>query len=172
MKRTIIFALFALSVLSSWADDTRAVYIVRSIDASSADPWTTNMLVPTEAVRLYTPSLFTKKGPSVNISMSADISFSVTGSREIERSKLNVLYRFDVAITGSRPLPKPDKVISVKFSLSELVREGGPAAQSPGFYALRKAIGAGSYKTGSAWIQSLEYDGAGRFNARVALKKN
>jgi hypothetical protein len=171
MKRTVIFALLVFTALCLWAEDTHAVYIVRSIGTSSADPWTANMLVPTEAVRLYTPSRFTKNGSSVDISMSADISFSVAGSRELERSKLNVLYRFDVAITGSKPLPKPDKVLTVRFSLSELVKKGGPASQSPGFYALRKAISAGPYKSGSGWIQSIDYDGAGRFTVKVALKK-
>lgn len=171
MKRFLLSTTFAMMALLVWADDTRAVYVVSSAGTSSANPWTANMLVPTEAVRLYAPSRFTKKGTALDISMSADISFSVSGSREIERSKTNVLYRFDVAITGSKSLPRPDKVVSVRFSLSELVKKGGPAAQSPGFYALRKAIASGPYKSGSAWVQSIDYDGAGRFTASVALKK-
>jgi hypothetical protein len=130
------------------------------------------MLVPTEAVRLYVPSLFTRKGATVDIQMSADISFSVSGSRELERSKLNVLYRFDVQIAGAKSLPKPDKVVTVRFSLSELVKKGGSASQSPGFYAMRKAIATGPYKSGSAWVQTIDYDGAGMFSVSVALKKN
>ena len=171
MKRFLLSTTFAMAALLAWADDTRAVFIVSNAGTSSANPWTANMLVPTEAVRLYVPSLFTRKGATVDIKMSADISFSVSGSREIERSKTNVLYRFDVAIAGSKSLPRPDKVVSVRFSLSELVKKGGPAAQSPGFYALRKAISAGPYKSGSAWVQSIDYDGAGRFTVSVALKK-
>jgi hypothetical protein len=172
MKRYSLLVLFSLFAAITWADDARAVYIVRSVGTSSADPWTANMLVPTEAVRLYTPSRFSRKGTSVDISMSADISFSVSGSREIERSKLNILYRFDVTIAGSKPLPKPDKVVSVRFSLSELLKKGGPSSQSPGFYALRKVIASSSFKKGSAWIQAIEYDGEGRFTAKVALKKD
>jgi hypothetical protein len=172
MKRFILSTAFAMAAFIAWADDPRAVFIVSDVGTSSANPWTANMLVPTEAVRLYVPSRFTKKGTTVDISMSADISFSVSGSRELERSKLNVLYRFDVQIAGTKSLPRPDKVVTVRFSLSELVKKGGPASQSPGFYALRKAISSGPYKSGSAWIQSIDYDGAGRFSVSVALKKD
>jgi hypothetical protein len=171
MKRFLLLTIFAMAGFFAWADDTRAVFIVSSVETASANPWTANMLVPTEAVRLYVPSRFTKKGFAVDIAMSADISFSVSSSREVDRSKLHILHRFDVTITGAKLLPKPGKLVAIKFSLSELAKRGGPAADSPGFYALRKAIDASSYRTGQAWVKSIEYDGAGSFDAVVALVK-
>ena len=69
-------------------------------------------------------------------------------------------------------MPKPDRRSTIRFSLSDIVRKGGKDAGSPLSYALRKAIGASSYKSGKAWIESASYDGAGRFVIVVGLKKN
>ncbi len=165
----LVFA--TLVVVSTFADDARKVYVIRDLENPASGTWTANMVVPVEAVRLYVPSRFSKSGKSVEITVATDVSYSVSGPSELERSASHTLVVFHINITGAVKLPKPEKRVKARFSLSELLKAGPVAAESPGFFALRKVIGASTYKSGSAWIESIEYDGAGRFLAVVALKK-
>lgn len=148
----------------------RAVFAIRGADVPSHDPWTANVL-PAEAAKLFVPAAFKKAGGKVEIELSAEASFSIGPARELERSKDNVLIRFDVAVAGAKPLPKADKTVKLRFSLADAIAAGGPSARSPGFYALRYAVESSPYAAGSAWIKDIEYDGAGRFVATVALRK-
>lgn len=171
MKRMILATLLVFLGISAFADDVRTVFVIQGIASSTSNPWTMNMVVPTEAVRLYAPSRFVKKLFSTDISVTTNVAFSVSGRRELERSETRVLLRYDVIFSGDSALPKPDKRVSVRFSLSELVNKGGPAADSPGFYALRKAVATGPYRSGLVWIESIDYDGAGQFTAVIGFMK-
>ncbi len=171
MKRMVLFVFTTFVVFTAVADDARKVYIIRDLNNPSSDTWTANMVLPVEAVRLYAPSRFSKSGKSVDISIATDVSYSVSGPRELERSAAHTLVVFEIGIAGAEKLPKPDKRVKTRFSLSELLKAGSVAAESPGFFALRKVIGESTYKSGMAWLESIEYDGKGRFLAVVALKK-
>ncbi len=171
MKRMVLLVLVACAVFSAMADDARKVYVIRDLENPASDTWTANMVVPVEAVRLYVPSRFSKNGKLVDITIATDVSYSVSGPRELERSVSHTLVVFYINIAGAEKLPKPDKRVKARFSLSELLKAGSVASESPGFFALRKVIGESTFKSGTAWIESIEYDGTGRFLAVVALKK-
>lgn len=152
------------------AGASRTVYVIRGAEVPSHDPWTANVL-PAEAARLFAPSAFRKAGGTVEIELSAEASFSIGPARELERSKDKVLLSFDVSAVGTKPLPKADKTVKLRFSLADAVAAGGPAAGSPGFYALKRAVESSPYASGTAWIKEIEYDGAGRFAVTVAIRK-
>lgn len=172
MRKTGLF-LFTLCIaaLSVWADGPRYVYEVRDKTAPSGDPWSMNMGVVAEAARLFNPVTFSKSGGEVAITLDAALSFSLTRSADIERSPTRVLVRHEVVLHGARATPKPAKRSTIRFSLSELVKKGGRHADSPLMYALRKAIEGSAYRSGKAWVESANYDDAGRFTVVIALAK-
>lgn len=177
MRRAIVTAaLMSISIFVVGADPSgsKAVFVIRGAETPAQDPWTLNVL-PAEAARLFVPSDFRKKGPGVEIATSAKASFSIGPARELERSKDKVLLRFDVVVRGAPRLPRADKTVTMRFSLADVIASGGASggayARSPGLYAISKAISAGPYASGSAWLKSIDYDGAGRFVASVALRK-
>ena len=177
MKRSIILAIaLGTLVLGAAADDPHYVYEIRELGkaagSAASQVWDMNMGVVAEAARLYVPVSFVKKSGTVSFTLDATMSFSTGASVEIERSAERVLVRHEVSVQGVKPLPKPDKRSTIRFSLADIVRKGGNDAGSPLSYALRKAIGAASYKTGKAWVESATYDGAGRFVIVIGLRKN
>ena len=177
MKQSI-FLTIALGtlVMAAAADDTRYVYEIRELDkpagSAASQVWDMNMVVVAEAARLYVPVSFVKKSGTVSFTLDATMSFSTGPSVELERSAERVLVRHAVSVKGAQPLPRPDKRSTIRFSLADIVRKGGKDAGSPLTYALKKAIGASSYKTGRAWVESAAYDGSGRFVVVIGLKKN
>ncbi len=177
MKRSIILTIaLGTLMMAAAADDPRYVYEIREIGkaagSAASQVWEMNMGVVAEAARLYVPVSFIRKSGTVSFTLDATMSFSTGASIEMERSAERVLVRHEVSVKGTQPLPKPDKRTTIRFSLADIVRKGGKDAGSPLTYALRKAIGAASYKTGRAWVESATYDGAGRFVIVVGLKKN
>jgi len=172
MKRfgLVILAVFTLAAFAQ-ADDARYVYEIRELATAKVDPWSMNMGIIAEAARLYAPVSFVKSGHGVSISMDATVSFSLGGSVEVERSDERALVRHEVTLQGTPAKPKADKRVTIRFSLSEIVKNGGTYAGSPLMYALRKAISGASYTSGRAWVVSAKYDGAGRFVVVVGLAR-
>jgi hypothetical protein len=176
MKKISLIILVMVTMLAcAGADDPRYVYEIRELDkaqgSAASQVWAMNMGVITEAARLYAPVSFTRSGGTVSISMDSTISFSLGRSVEMERSDERVLVRHEVLVQGTPKLPRASKKAKLRFSLAELIQDGGLNAGSPLMYALRKATGDSSYKTGRAWIVSADYDGAGRFSIVVGLSK-
>ena len=172
MKRYCLaaFAILAMTA-TSFADDSRYVYEIRDLGTPGTDPWTVNMGVIAEAARLYAPTAFVKSSSGVSLSLEASMSFSLGRSIDLERSDKRVLVRHDVTVQGMPAPPRADKRSTIRFSLSDIVKKGGAFAGSPLMYALRKAVGAASYPSGKAWIESARYDGAGRFIIVVGISK-
>jgi len=176
MKRISLIILFMGAMLAcAGADDPRYVYEIRELDkatgSAASQVWAMNMGVVAEAARLYTPVTFTKTGNAVSISLDSTMSFSLGRSIEMERSDERVLVRHEVLVQDTPKLPRASKKTKLRFSLAELIQDGGSNAGSPLMYALRKATGDSSYKSGKAWIVSADYDGAGRFSIVVGLSK-
>ncbi len=170
----MLIALMAVS-LTAAAQETRAVFVVKKLgpDAAASDAaelWARYMDAAPDAARFFAPARFAKKLFSLDIELAADLAFSVLGSEELERSDKHVLVRYDVAWSAPPALPRAGKLVTVRFSLSELVKKNKDA--SPGYYALLKGIKAGPYARGQAWVVSMEYDGKGSFRAVVALAKS
>lgn len=176
MKRMslIVLAMSAVAAVAG-ADAPRYVYEIRELDkaagSAASQVWAMNMGVMTEAARLYTPVTFTKTGATVSVSMDSSMSFFFGGSVDLERSEERVLVRHEVLVQGMPALPRASKKTKLRFSLADLVKDGGAYAGSPLMFALRKAIAESSYRTGKAWIVSADYDGAGRFTIVVGLSK-
>ncbi|HAE20910.1 MAG TPA: hypothetical protein DCG47_01110 [Spirochaetaceae bacterium] len=169
-QRPWFLALLLAAGAFVYAQEARTVYIIRGTGEASA-LWAEHMALPSEAVRLYTPSSFTKKPFSINLSSDGAFSYSATKQRDLERSAANILTAYDVSIRGLGPLPKPDKRAVLRFTLAELMKAGGPARDSPGLFAIRKAIETGPYRSGRAWLEAISYEGGGVFRATVALSK-
>lgn len=172
---TFVALILAVSALVSpaWAQERRTVYLVSPAAAGPAAEGGALMdrylgLVP-EALRLYLPTEYVKKPLSLDLRSPASLSFDLGAARVLARGEKHLLNAFEVALRGAPALPKPDRVIIVRFSLAELIKSADAA--SPGLYALKAGIGRGSYARGSAWIESLRYDGEGSFIARVALRR-
>ncbi len=174
-KIGLILLLMGTMFAVAGADEPRYVYEIRELDkaagSAASQVWAMNMGVMTEAARLYSPVSFTRTGGTVSISMDSAMSFSLGGSVEMERSEERVLVRHEVMVQGTPKLPRAGKKVKLRFSLAELVKDGGSYAVSPLMYALRKAIDDSYYKSGRAWIVSADYDGAGRFSIVVGLSK-
>ncbi len=154
---------------AAWADGTRYVYEIRALGGAGTDPWSMNMGIAAEAARAYAPVSFKKTGTTISFAMDTELSLSLGPEAELERSAERVLLRRAVTIRGERALPKARKKARIRFSLADLMAEGGKAARSPLEYALVKAIEASRYASGRAWVVSAEYDRAGRFLVVVAL---
>lgn len=177
MRRSsaIVAVILAVSALLSpaWAQETRTVYLLSPAATGPATEGAALMdrylgLVP-EALRLYLPTEYVKKPLSLDLRSPASLSFELGAARVLERGEKHVLNAYEVTVRGSPALPKPDRVVSVRFSLAELIKSAD--ASSPGLYALKAGAARGSYARGSAWIESLRYDGAGSFSAKVALRR-
>ncbi len=172
MRKTGLFILtLCVAASSAWADGPRYVYEIRDRAAPSGDPWSMNMGVVAEAARLFSPVTFSKSGGEIEMTLDTSLSFSLTRSADIERSPTRVLVRHEVILQGARATPKPAKRSTIRFSLSDIVKKGGSYADSPLMYALRKAIDGSAYRSGKAWVESANYDDAGRFTVVVALSR-
>jgi len=176
MKRLSLILLIAGAMVAvAGAEEPRYVYEIRELDkaagSAASQIWALNMGVITEAARLYTPVSFTKTSGTVSISMDSAMSFSLGRSVDVERSDARVLVRHEVLVQGMPKLPRASKKAKLRFSLADLVKNGGSYAVSPLMYALRKAIADSSYKSGRAWIVSADYDGAGRFSIVIGISK-
>ncbi len=176
MKRLSLILLIAGGIaLVAGADEPRYVYEIRELNkaagSAASQVWALNMGVITEAARLYTPVSFTKTSGTVSISMDSAMSFSLGRSIDLERSDERVLLGHEVLVQGMPKLPRASRKVKLRFSLADLVKDGGSYTRSPLMYALRKAIDDSSYKSGRAWIVSADYDGAGRFSIVIGLSK-
>jgi hypothetical protein len=169
-RRRAFLALLLAAGAWAYAQEARTVYIIRATGEASA-LWAEHMALPSEAVRLYTPSAFTRKPFSIELSSNGAFSYSATKQRDLERSAANILTAYQVDIRGLGPLPKPDKRTALRFTLAELIKAGSPSNESPGFFALRKAIETGPYRSGRAWLEAISYEGGGVFTATVALSR-
>jgi hypothetical protein len=153
------------------AQEKRTVYLVSPVTNGAASEagalMERYMGLSPEALRLYLPTEYVKKPLSLDLRTPGSIAFEAGAARVLERGEKYVLNAYEVVLRGLAPLPKPDRVVTVRFSLSQLVKSAD--ATSPGLYALKEGIGRGSFARGSAWLESLSYDGKGNFNAQVAL---
>ena len=154
---------------AAWADGTRYVYEIRALGSAGTDPWSMNMGGAAEAARAYAPVSFKKAGATVSFTMDAELSLSLGPEVVLERSAEHALVRRAIAIRGERALPRARKKARIRFSLADLLAEGGKAANSPLEYALSLAIRESRYASGRAWVVSASYDGSGRFLVVVAL---
>jgi hypothetical protein len=167
MMLVVGFTLLGPAILA--AQEARPVYLVRQIGQN--DVWTMNMGVQTEALRLYVPTSFERKGKAVNLGFDTP-RVSLTSGREtvISRTAAGLLVRYEVSIAGAPPLPKADRSLTIRFSLAELSADEATDTDSPGFYAIRQAVLTGPYAKGRAWVQSIDYKDD-RFVVEVALKR-
>lgn len=177
MRRHSLFVALVLSagalLTPARAQEKRTVYLLSPVTAGAASEagalMERYMGLSPEALRLYLPTEYVKKPLSLDLRTPSSIAFEASAARVLERGEKYVLNAYEVALRGLAPLPKPDRVVALRFSLSQLVKSVD--ATSPGLYALKEGIGRGSYARGSAWLESLNYDGKGNFNARVALRR-
>lgn len=157
----------------AWAQDKRTVYLLSPVasgpSAEAGALLDRYMGLSPEALRLYLPTEYVKKPLSLDLRTPASISFEAGAARVLERGEKYVLSAYEVTVRGSPPLPKPERVFTVRFTVSQLVKSAD--AESPGLYALKEGIARGSYARGSAWLEALSYDGEGSFSARVALRR-
>lgn len=165
-------AIFSLIVLGSaaGADESRYVYEIQQRDAVPSSPWSLNMVAMAEAARLYSPVTFSKRGRIISMTLDTSFSFSLLESTQVERFETRLLIRHKVLLQGQPSLPKASKQSTIRFSLSELVKNKGEHALSPLQYAIDKAIDGSLLKSGKAWIRSCDYSG-GRFIVEVALTR-
>jgi len=168
----LVVTVFALTA-PAWAQEKRTVYLLSPVTAGTASEagalMERYMGLSPEALRLYLPTEYVKKPLSLDLRTPTSIAFEAGAARVLERGEKYVLNAYEVALRGLAPLPKPDRVIALRFSLSQLVKSAD--ATSPGLYALKAGIARASYARGSAWLESLSYDGKGGFSARVALRR-
>lgn len=151
------------------ADETRPVFLVRQ--AGENEVWTANMVLHPEALRLVVPVSFERAGTTARFILDTPgVSFRPGVERVLAQSGDKVLVRYDVVVEGATPLPRPNRRVTVRFTLAELGLSGSPAQEQPGSFALRKAILQGPYAKGRAWIQSIEFRNQ-RFIAVVGLKR-
>lgn len=167
MTFVVCFGLVFPAVLA--AQEARPVYLVRQPDQT--DVWTMNMGVQAEALRLYVPTAFERKGKAINLSFDTP-GVSLNSGREtiISRSGDGLLVRYDVSIAGAPPLPKADRSVTIRFSLAELGAAEVVDSGTPGSYAVRQAILTGPYAKGRAWVQSIDFKD-NRFIVVVGLKR-
>lgn len=177
MRRYSLFVAFVATVCAlltpAWAQEKRTVYLLSPVVNGAASEagalMERYMGLSPEALRLYLPTEYVKKPLSLDLRTPASIAFEAGAARVLERGEKYVLNAYEVALRGLPPLPRPERVIALRFSLAQLVKSAD--ATSPGLYALKEGIGRGSYARGSAWLASLSYDGKGYFSARVALRR-
>lgn len=151
------------------AQESRPVYLVSQ--PGQSDVWTMNMSVQTEALRMYVPVVFVRNGKTVNLGFDTpSVSFSSVRETIVSRTGNGILTRYDVAIVGAPPLPKADRSVTIRFSLTDLRSSETAAAETPGFYALQQAILRGPYSKGRAWVQSMNFSD-NRFVVVVGLKR-
>jgi hypothetical protein len=163
----VCFGLLGPAVLA--AQDAKPVYLVRQIGQNEV--WTKNMGVQTEALLLYVPTSFERKGKAINLSFDTPgVSFSSGREVVISRTGTGILVRYDVTLEGVSPLPKADRTMTIRFSLAELGTATTGEAEMPGSYAMRRAIQIGPYAKGRAWVQSIDFRN-NRFIAVVGLKQ-
>jgi hypothetical protein len=158
-----------LGLQSVSAQEARPVYLVRQIGQN--DIWTMNMGVQTEALRLYVPTAFERKGKTINLgSDTPRVSFSSGRETVVARSGDVILVRYDVSIEGAPRLPQADRSLTIRFTLAELAADRTGDSGAPGSYAIRQAILTGPYAKGRAWVQSVDYKD-NRFVVVVGLKR-
>ncbi|MFH2115992.1 MAG: hypothetical protein ABIJ86_15935 [Spirochaetota bacterium] len=167
MTLVVCFGLLGPAVLV--AQEAKPVYLVRQIGQN--DVWTMNMGIQTEALRLYVPTAFERKGKAINLSFDTP-KVSLISGREtvISRSGDGILVRYDVVIAGAPPLPKADRSMTIRFSLAELGAADVVDSGTPGSHAVRLAILTGPYAKGHAWVQSIDFID-NRFIVVVGLKR-
>lgn len=173
LARTIIMvSMLACAVSAASTQETRQVYEVRSegFSGSAMQSFSTGMRVAAEAARLFSPVLFRKKGTTVEFISAGTLEFSGLKTEEVTHLDRQVLLRHEVQVASIPRLPKADKSLSVRFSLAELGRTGGEYASSPLLFAVVKAIRSSPYALGSAWIQSVKFDGK-NFTIVVGLSR-
>jgi len=172
LRPGIVLLVFCLGVLGPavlWAQESMPVYLVRQIGQNEV--WTMNMGVQTEALRLYVPTSFERKGKTINLSFDTPhVSFRSGREIVIDRTGTGILVRYDVVLEGLAPLPKADRTMTIRFSLAELEVAASGEAEMPGSYAIRRAIQTGPYARGRAWVQSIDFKNK-RFIAVVGLKQ-
>ena len=173
--KRIAVALMLMALVGVSAQEARTVYIIEPMaeggNLSDANElWASRMSLPAEAVRLYAPTKFTRKPFTLELAIDGTFSFSSSEKRVLERSDRNTLIAYQVSIRGGASLPKPAKRLTVRFSLADLMKAAEPFRSSPGMFAVNKAILSSGYAKGSAWIESLNYEGNGSFKAVVALR--
>jgi hypothetical protein len=167
MVVAVCFGLFGSAVL--FAQEPKPVYLVRPI--GQTEVWAMNMGVQTEALRLYVPTSFERKGKAVTLSFDTpSVSFRSDRETIILRTGDVLLSRYEVVITGAAPLPKVDRSMTIRFSLAELGASESMDTGTPGSYALRQAILTGPYSRGRAWVQSIDFSDD-RFAVVVGLKR-
>ena len=172
MKRLCALALAILALAApAMADDELTVYLVASRASESPDAYLEAMALPGELALMGSPARFARKLFSTTISTDAVLPFTLRERVELERSELRILYGYRVLLPSPPTLPRADRRVTVAFSLSELVRKGGDAADRPAWHALRLGVAKAPWTRGQAWVESILYDGAGRFTAVIALKK-
>jgi hypothetical protein len=105
-RRRALLALLLAAGALAYAQAARTVYIIRGRGEASA-LWAEHMALPSEAVRLYAPSAFTKKPFSIELSGNGTFSYSATKQRDLERSASNILTAYEVDIRGLGPCLSP-----------------------------------------------------------------
>ncbi|HRV29126.1 MAG TPA: hypothetical protein P5522_10110 [Spirochaetia bacterium] len=165
MKKLIV-VLLVFVAFTAMAED---VYIVKTkVSTEGENLWATHAVVPIEAVSVFVPTYFTKNGKNISYVRSYEFSFTTGTAQSVKETKSGVLYRYTVSIQPKKTLPKAKKHIVVTIHVNEL-GTGGLYAESPGLLALHRAILAVSYKTGYAWITSVQFDNRNVFKVSVAL---
>ena len=164
---TLCFSLLGLDALA--AQETRTIYLVRQFGQN--DVWTMNMGIQTEALRLYVPAAFERKGKTVNLQFDTHrVSFSTGRETIMARTGSGILVRYDVTVAGVAPLPRADRTATIRFTLAELEAAAEVDARMPASYALRQAILKGPYARGRAWVHSMDY-ADNRFTVIVGFKR-
>lgn len=165
MKRFIVVLLMSIAIVV-FAED---VYLVKSkANTEGENLWTTYAVVPIEAVSVFVPTYFSKKGNTVSYTRSYDFSFTTSTAQSIKDVNNGFLYKYSVILQNKKILPKAKKNIVITINLREL-GTGALYTESPGLLALHRAILAVSYKTGYAWITSIQFDNKNLFKISVAL---
>lgn len=167
MTLVVCFGLFGPGTLA--AQEFKTVYLVRQLGQNEV--WTMNMGIQTEAVRLFVPTAFERKGKTIRLSTDTP-RVSISSGREtvISRTVDGILVGYEVSVAGVAPLPRADRSITIRFTLAELGAATAAEAEMPGSYAIRQAILKGPYSKGQVWVQHIDFKD-NRFSAVIGLKR-
>ena len=165
MKRLIV--LFVINIaIAVFAED---VYIVKSkTNTEGENLWATYAVVPLETISVFVPTYFSKNGKNVSYTRSYEFFFTTGMAQSIKEINNSVLYKYSITLQNKKSLPKAKKIILVTINTKEL-GTGGLYTESPGLLALHRAILAVSYKTGYAWITSIQFDNKNLFKVSIAF---
>jgi hypothetical protein len=175
MRRTRFFVSILLALLplvyaaaSGWEAE---VYIVR-FSGDAGDAWFRYRDLPA-AVRCLSPVPFELQSGRLELRIDGD-----SGILERGRSVLAVRPRTELArvsvLRGAAPgrEPRPTRSVSVRFTLDELLSEGGPWSATPAAWACYRAASASGWRSGFVWARSVSYSPrTGRFTVRVGLRR-